>query len=102
MTPQEKAKYQAEVMISFAEGKKIRFREKDCNCLWTPTTLPTWDWSVFEYEVRQAEPKKAKLEAWITDTNRLAHFVEGEIVIGHSSWRWTRVPSLDLEYEVTE
>ena len=101
MTPQEKAKYQAEVMISFAEGKEIEVVNKGYSD-WSATLEPLWQWLHFDYRVKPEEPKKAKLEAWITDTNRLAHFVEGEIVIGHSSWRWTRVPSLDLEYEVTE
>ena len=97
MTPQETAKRQAEVMIAFAEGKAIQSkirRDKEINWLESPS--PTWDWILFEYRIKP-ETKKVNLSAFVTENGQLIHFD----MMKTKTWTsdWTRVPSLDLEYE---
>lgn len=86
MTPQETARKQAEVMVAFAEGKTIQVRDGANRAIeWVDQPAPLWDWIYFNYRIKPAEPKKVKLR---------------RVLINESKEGWTRVPSLDLEYEV--
>lgn len=99
MTPQDKARQQAEVMIAFAEGKTIEYRENGEH-VWEYAKTPSWDWFSFDYRIKPAEPKKVKLTAFTTANGQLLYFDMMRVKTWNSDW--TRVPSLDLEYEVTE
>ena len=105
MTPQETAKAKAEVMVAFADGKTIqstRCSDKEIN--WEDQPSPLWDWIRFEYRIKPAEHRKAKLSAFVSKYGQLIHYDMMKIKTLNSDWNsdWTRVPSLDLEYEVTE
>ena len=97
MTPQETARMQAEVLIAFAEGKTIQCRRRTQVEWLNAPANPLWDWVTFNYRIKPAEPRKVKLEAWIDTSGELRR-----VLINESKEGWTRVPSLDLEYEATE
>lgn len=49
---QQEAKRRAEVMLAFANGAPIEYRPKDRpDLVWGITTIPVWDWVVFDYRV---------------------------------------------------
>ena len=101
MTPQETARMRAEVLVAFAEGKTIQAIYKSSALSeWRDQPNPLWDWIHFEYRIKPAEPKKVKLSAFVTEKGQLIHYDMLKFKIGNSGW--TRVPSLDLEYEVAE
>lgn len=95
MTPQETARMQAEVMIAFAEGKTIQIRRGGG---WVDRHDPVWDWVFLEYRIKPEEPKKVKLLGYV-DEFKYARYALPEF---KGPKLWIRVPSLDLEYEVTE
>jgi len=98
MTPQEQAKYQAGIMIAFAEGKTIQWKRRGSD--WKDGACPLWDWLSNEYRVKPAEPKKVIIEAWLDITGEVRWQVKDN---PFGPKQWTRLPStLDLEYEVTE
>ena len=98
MTPQEQAKYQADVMLAFAEGKTIQWRRYDFK--WEDSHTPLWDWFSNEYRVKPSEPKKVIIEAWLDITGEVRWQVKDN---PFGPKQWTRLPSsLDLEYEVAE
>lgn len=96
MTPQEKAKQQAEVMLAYANGAEI---ECSAHGVWVPCPLePFWNWLKVDYRVKKPAPKVVKLEAWMTSCKELRMFVAGSTNPPH----WKRIPSLDLEYTEDE
>lgn len=98
MTPQEQAKYQAGVMLAFAEGKTIEVTSDEEN--WGENDSPIWNWLTFNYRVKPAEPKKVIIEAWLDITGEVRWQVKDN---PFGPKQWTRLPSsLDLEYEVEE
>jgi len=98
MTPQDQAKYQAVVMLAFAEGKTIQ-RELLTHD-WKDDSQPKWNWGACNYRVKPAEPKKVIIEAWLDITGEVRWQVKDN---PYGPKQWTRLPSsLDLEYEVTE
>ena len=81
MTPeQQEAKRRAEVMLAFANGAPIEYRPKDRpDLVWGITTIPVWDWVVFDYRVN---PNPAvnwdAMPAW---ANAVAMRIDGD-------WAW--------------
>ena len=97
MTPQERAKQQAEVMLAYANGAEIEaefqpdYWRTDC---WRIKTNPVWNWELWNYRVKKPAPKAVKLEAWIDLCGSLCHYIKGRNIPSG----WKRIPSLDLEY----
>ena len=59
----EETRQAAEVMLAFAEGKKIELRSHNMGGKWIPATPePTWSWHTVEYRV-VTEPWAAKI--WV-------------------------------------
>ena len=91
-----------DVMQAFMEGKEI---EHSCvNNSWHVVIEPTWNWDIYDYRIKPAEPKRVKLLAYVTKTGAFYHYVEGS-QFSHAADNttfFTRIPSLDLEYEVSE
>ena len=99
MTPQEIAKQRAEVLIAFAEGKRIQSMRFANNVIeWIDISEPLWDWSRVNYRIKPEEPKKVTLLGYV-DEFKYSRFAPAEF---KAPTQWTRVPSIDLEYEVTE
>ena len=91
MTPQERAKKQAEVMLAYAEGKEIEYM--NVHASWTSCSDPVWDWSRNEYRVKKPAPKVVKLWAYVGPSGQLERRFEGMKISN-----WKRVPQFDLEY----
>lgn len=90
MTPQERAKKQAEVMLAYAEGKEI---ERYTNMAsWMLDDDPTWNWIDNDYRVKKT-PKVVKLWAYVGPSGQIERRFEGLVLSN-----WKRVPQFDLEY----
>ena len=49
------------VMQAFKEGRAIQYRargSKDTDKIWDDAPNPRWDWSVFDYRVKPAPPRR--------------------------------------------
>ena len=92
MTPQEKAKQQAEVMLAYAAGMHVEvYAAND----WHDSINPRWDWNACDYRVKKPALKVVKLQAWI-DEFKYARYSSDPGFNAPKSWK--RIPSLDLEY----
>jgi len=98
MTPQEKAKQQASVMLAYANGDEIEHRVKNSE-LWSQVTIVNWNWMDGDYRVKKPAPKVVKLEAWLTHSGQVCLY-RADRSPNASSWK--RIPSLDLEYTEDE
>lgn len=87
------------VMQAYLDGKKIESSRR-LYVDFLPAENPVWNWEFYNYRI--AEPvKKIKLEAWLdNETGSLGHYVED--CSGVEAPRFTRLPDLDIETEVTE
>jgi len=90
MTPQDRAKMQASIMLAFAGGAEVECVEIGRKG-WSHTHIPAWDWSIFDYRVKVV-PKVVKYLCWSNDYS-LIWIKEESPVKGD----WTRVPSEDKE-----
>lgn len=90
MTPQEKAKQQAEVMLAYAEGKEIECT--DAHASWASCPDPFWNWLRADYRVKKT-PKVVRLWAYVGPSGQLERRFEG---VKLSNWK--RAPQFDLEY----
>jgi len=91
MTPQERAKKQAEVMLAYANGAEI-----ECNAhgVWvTCQQEPFWNWTKVDYRVKKPAPKVVKLWAYVGPSGQIERRFEGLVLSN-----WKRVPQFDLEY----
>ena len=90
MTPQERAKKQAEVMLAYANGAEIEaeFRSNQ----WFDCSYPVWDWRNTNFRVKKT-PKVMKLWAYVGPSGQIERRFEGLVLSN-----WKRVPLFDLEY----
>lgn len=61
MTPEE-AREAAEVMLAFAEGAEIEYRNEASDHEWLPLPTPSWAWENSEYRVK---PKLWRNKLWV-------------------------------------
>lgn len=95
MTPQEKARQQAEVMRAYANGAEIEFKTVSTNNEWANcSSEPSWNWRLTDYRVKKPSPKVVKLEAYRSSLGLLFHVTKDY----PASQEWKRIPALDLEY----
>ena len=73
MTPEE-TRQAAEVMLAFAEGKKIEYRN-EANENWTPITDPAWAWECSDYRIA---PVPWQRRIWVHDEDKSVFADEGD------------------------
>ena len=81
------------VIQAHKEGKQIQYRRGE-NMQWLDCT-PQWDFVLFDYRIKPAEPKKVKMFCWL---HRGALYWNEEVMKFPSDW--IRIPSEDKEIEI--
>ena len=89
MTPDE----MIAVIQAHKEGKQIQSRQISGG-EWA-NTIPLWNFSIAEYRIKPAEPKKVKMLCWF----------DGGVLVWRDSrlpvpGNWIRIPSEDKEIEI--
>lgn len=85
-----------EVLNAYKRGEKIEYYN-DAIDRWWAADDPSWDFAEFKYRIAKPEPKKVKLEAWLSGTKELRWFHEDAETPMLQQNKWTRVPSVDME-----
>lgn len=57
---QQEAKRKAEVMLAFAEGRKIEFSDLEKGNEWVGISDPQWSWGVCDYRIKPSEPRRCE------------------------------------------
>ena len=69
-----------EVMEHYDNGGEVEFITKEYNIgtRWETVTLPSWDWSYFDYRIKQLKHLKQKvtIEKWLIEENDIKFVVE--------------------------
>lgn len=89
-----------ELKAAHAAGKVIQCRKRDG--VWLDISYPNWDSPANCYRIKP-EPKTVKLLAFVSERGSFQHAVDGsqtfKDLVG-ASHQWSRVPLLDMQYEV--
>lgn len=86
-----------EVLQAYQAGKKIEYLS-GADCKWSPCSDdPLFNFGNIKYRIAP-EPKKVKLEAWLSPTGQLMWYDMSKV---HTwSTDFIRVPSLDMVTEI--
>ena len=65
-----------EVMEHYDNGGEVEFTTKGyIGTRWETVTLPSWDWSYFDYRIKQLK-QKVTIEKWLIEENDIKVVVE--------------------------
>ena len=66
-----------EVMEHYKNGGEVEFITKEYNIgtRWETVTLPSWDWSNFDYRIKQLK-QKVIIRKWLIEENDIKFVVE--------------------------
>lgn len=84
-----------EVLQAYKDGKKVEYSYDDGKT-WRETDQPAWNFDTIQYRIAP-EPKKVKMNAWLTTFGSLDWRKENTVTPGTG---WIRVPSEDKEIEI--